>query len=79
MTRYETFGAQPKGERSRVAGRSGGMADAVDSKSIAREGVRVQVPPSAPKYGKPPVIAIGGFSIYMGHITCAEEVSFLCN
>ncbi len=30
-------------------GRSGGMADAADSKSVAGNGVRVQVPPSAPR------------------------------
>ena len=30
--------------------RSGGMVDAADSKSVARKGVRVQVPPSALKF-----------------------------
>ena len=33
--------------RLRTLSGCGGMADAVDSKSTAREGVRVRVPPSA--------------------------------
>lgn len=32
---------------SKLLSGCGGMADAVDSKSTAREGVRVRVPPSA--------------------------------
>lgn len=35
---------------SRPLGRSGGMADAADSKSAVREGVRVRVPPSAHRF-----------------------------
>jgi hypothetical protein len=34
-------------ELNRTQSRSGGMADATDSKSVIRKGVRVQVPPSA--------------------------------
>src|SRR5882762_6178362 len=39
--------AQPR-DRSISAGPSGGMADTTDSKSVARKGVRVQIPPRAP-------------------------------
>jgi hypothetical protein len=35
---------------SRPSGRSGGMADAADSKSAALKGVRVRVPPSVPQF-----------------------------
>ena len=37
------------GRASRGARPSGGMADTTDSKSVARKGVRVQIPPRAPR------------------------------
>ena len=40
------------------------LADETDSKSVIREGVRVQVPLPAPAYGSQPVLGFAGFSFY---------------
>ena len=53
----------------RQVGRSGGMADAMDSKSIVRKYVRVQVPPPAPEHpeeGNLQTIVVSRFPLIYG-------------
>src|ERR1700733_14463135 len=43
------MGERTTSRRVRITRPSGGMADTTDSKSVARKGVRVQIPPRAPR------------------------------
>ena len=53
---------------------SGGMADTTDSKSVARKGVRVQIPPRAPtdQHLHATPVPLGTGVVTRGHKTFSE-------